>query len=325
MLCFFQAVMLTAQYRYFKSGKSKWIWLTAGAFLMGWLTKSIAICFVLPGIWMLGALIPDYRKRIFSIHQTLAFSSAIGVIFIYYMLRNHYQPGYIDMVNQEEWLGRFGKHPQANHDLFYYLKGFYHDRLKGFVFPVLLSMLWAIGSRQKSNFQKLGFLVIIFTLPILSLSHSKNYWYDLPLLFPMALCMALLFDYILSFTKKHLPQTEFFIGMVALFFITKNAWKISQSHKHFGNPNKKEILVQHLKQDRFDKTIKYGVFCNAFNTDILFYLNNLKLQGYSFTIVETSADLRKYNKVMMAKEDEEAWKKQRSGSIGKPDLEIFSH
>jgi|GEM_PF-2358525 len=323
LLCFFQALLIVAQYRFLQNAKTKWLWLSASAFLLGWLTKSVAICFILPGIWTFGLLNPEYRKNLFSLKLLTGFFTAFMIVILYYVIRNHYQPGYSTMVNQEEWLGRFAKHPDANHDIFYYIKGFYHDRLQGFVFPALAGVLWAIYSWKKNKLSQLGFLLVLITLTVISLSQSKNYWYDLPLLFPVVLCMALLFDSITRFTDRYMQKSSILMGLIALFFVSKNALKISNTHDHKVNPNKKEILIQHLKNDLFDKTLHYGIYCNAFNTDVLFYLNNLKLKGYVFTIVEPGGNLNEISSVLMAREDEDAWKKQRKISAAEPALIIF--
>ena len=95
------------------------------------------------------------------------------------------------------------------------------------------------------------------------------------------------------------------------------------SHDHRGNPNKKEIAVKYLKTNCFSTTVKYGVYCNAFNTDILFYLNNLKRKGYNFSIAEPENHTEDFSTVIMAKEDEESWKSQKNSSVVAPKLIVL--
>jgi 4-amino-4-deoxy-L-arabinose transferase-like glycosyltransferase len=312
MLCFFQALMLVSQYRFFKTGKSFWVWIAALAFLLGWLTKSIAVCFVLPGIFMMGIIDAEYRKRLFSVKQIAAYSAALTIITAYYLARNHYQPGYTDLVNQEEWLGRFAQHPDANNDIFYYLKGFYKERLQGFVFPALLAFCWSLYRWKKQSFSAMGCMIILFTLPIISMSQSKNFWYDLPLLFPIALCMARLLNDLFHYSDQKLPKSSLIIGALLILIITKNAVRMVGSHDHSKNLNKKEITIQYLKTNRFSTTEKYGVYCNAFNTDIRFYLNNLNRKGYNFSIAEPGNHPDDFSTIIMAKEDEASWKSQKN-------------
>ncbi len=323
MLCFFQALMLVSQYRFLKTGKSFWVWIAALAFLLGWLTKSIAVCFVLPGIFMMGTIDAEFRKRLFSIQQIAGYSAALIIITAYYLARNHYQPGYINLVNQEEWLGRFAQHPDANNDIFYYLKGFYRERLQGFLFPVLLAFCWSLYRWKKQSFSAMGCMIILFTLPIISMSQSKNFWYDLPLLFPIVLCMARLLNDLFYYIDQKMPKSSLIIGVFLFFLITNNAARMVNSHNHRGNPNKKEITIQYLKTNRFSTPEKYGVYCNAFNTDILFYLNNLKCKGYNFSIAEPENHTEDFSTVIMAKEDEESWKSQRNSSAMAPKLIVL--
>lgn len=318
MLCFFQALMLVSQYRFLQTGKFKWAWITAAAFLLGWLTKSIAVCFVLPGIFMLGILKTEYRKNLFSLRQIAAFSVASALITSYYLARSYYQPGYTDMVNKEEWLGRFAQHPDANHDIFYYLKGFYGDRLQVFFIPALIGFLWSAIRWKYPSYSRMGFLVILFTLPIISLSQSKNYWYDLPLLFPIAICLAYLFTDILSFTDRKFTKSSLIIGILILFLMVRNAIIISQSHNHTEHLNKKEIVISLLKKGYFQKNDTMGVYCNASNTDVRFYLNNMNQQGIPISIVEPGSNLKNFSAVIMAKEDEKVWRQERKTSEPEP-------
>lgn len=320
LLCFFQALMLVSQYRFLQTGKPYLAWLSAFAFLMGWLTKSIAVSFVLPGIFVLGLLQTEYRKNLFSVKQILAFSVATGLIVLYYVLRNQQQPGYTEMVNREEWLGRFASHPEANRDFFYYITGFYRERLKGFFFLAVFSFLWCLLRWKNNSYSSLGVILILFTLPVISFSQSKNFWYDLPLLFPISLCMAKMFNDFLVFAQQQKPVAARITGIMAASYLVMNALKITTTHNHENNLNKKERVIQLLHCQEFDKNEKYGVYCNAFNTDILFYLNAMNLKGYDFAIAEPTDSLHHFSTLIMDREDEDAWKKQRNTVNAEPKL-----
>lgn len=311
LLCFFQALMLVAEYRFLKTGKSQWAWAAGLSLLLGWLTKSIATGFVLPGIIALGLLDGKYRKNLFTLKQWIPFATSAILIGSYYLIREQLQPGYLALVRQEEWLGRFAAHPDANHDLFYYLKGFYHGRLQGFLYPAIAGIVWAAYRWKKKSFSRIGLATILFTLPLISVSQSKNYWYDLPLLFPFVICMAHALNDLLTFAGTKAKPLPAFISTVLFISMVQGAYGIVQSHNHKNQPNKKEILVSYLKSKSFAASNKHGVYCNAFNTDISFYLNNLSQNGYSFRMVEPSDSIGHLNYVIMAREDWTGWKKQR--------------
>jgi hypothetical protein len=93
--------------------------------------------------------------------------------------------------------------------------------------------------------------------------------------------------------------------------MVKEADRLVQSHNHKNNPDKKEILVTYLKNNTFSASEKYGIYCNAFNTDILFYLNNMAINGYTFKLVEPKDSLIDFSSVYMAREDWDEWHKQR--------------
>jgi 4-amino-4-deoxy-L-arabinose transferase-like glycosyltransferase len=312
MLCFFQVIMLVCEYRFLKSGKALWAWGAALGLLMGWLTKSIAACFVLPGILILGLMDAEYRKNLFSMRQALPYFIAAIFIAAYYMAREQMQPGYIAMVNQEEWMGRFAAHPDANHDLFYYLKGFYHGRLQSYLYPAAAAIIWAVFKWKRRSFSRIGLITILFTLPIISISQSKNFWYDLPLIFPLVICLThCLHDFFILCESK-LKASPIIIGFLLPLFMVKEANRLVQSHNHKNNPDKKEIVLAYLKNQTFSTSSKYGVYCNAFNTDMLFYLNNMVSKGHSFKLVEPTDSLIDISFVYMAREDWDTWQKQRT-------------
>ena len=314
MLCFFQIVILVAGYLFLTSGKVRWAWISAMGLLLGWLTKSIAVGFILPGIMTLGMLDADYRKNLFTFKMLIPFALSGLCIVSYYAFREQMQPGYIHMVNAEEWMGRFTSANNANTDIFYYIKGF-KGRLQGYLYLGIISLIWAGYQWRHKSFSRLGLATICFTLPIISLSHSKNFWYDLPLMFPLVICMAKLLDDLFRRIRSGLPKMSFSIVIIGLLFQVKSADSIVLSHNHQKNPNKKEVLVAYLKNNTFSDTIKYGVYCNASNTDVRFYLNNLNRNGYSFRIIEPTDSLSDINQIYMAREDFASWKTLRKAPV----------
>ena len=314
MLCFFQTVILVAGYLFLTSGKVHWAWISAMGLLLGWLTKSIAVGFILPGIMTLGILDAEYRKNLFTFKMLIPFALSGLCIVSYYAVREQLQPGYIQLVNMEEWMGRFTSANNANTDILYYIKGF-KGRLQVYGYLGLLSLIWAGYQWRHKSFSRLGLATICFTLPIISLSHSKNFWYDLPLIFPLVICMAHFLDNWFRRIRSGFPKLAFSIVIIGLVFHVKSAYSIVLSHNHQKNPNKKEALVAYLKNNTFSNTKKYGVYCNAFNTDVSFYLNNLNRNGYSFRIIEPTDSPINVNQIYMAREDFPSWKALRKAPV----------
>jgi 4-amino-4-deoxy-L-arabinose transferase-like glycosyltransferase len=310
MLCFFQALILVASYLFLTSGKMHWAWISALGLLLGWLTKSIAVGFILPGILALALLDANYRKNLFTFKWMVPFACSGICIASYYWVREQLQPGYIHMVNLEEWMGRFTSKNNANTDVLYYLKGF-SGRLQGFLYAGIVSLVWVAFKWKHKPFSRLGLATICFTLPIISFSHSKNFWYDLPLIFPLVICMAHFLNDWIDRLCAGFPKLSFTIVAIGLFFQVKSAYGTVLSHNHQSNPNKKELLVAYLKNHTFSKTQKYGVYCNAFNTDVSFYLNNLNRNGYSFMVVEPNEVLGDMHQIFMAREDFASWRALR--------------
>jgi hypothetical protein len=115
--------------------------------------------------------------------------------------------------------------------------------------------------------------------------------------------------------RSGFPKLAFSIVIIGLVFHVKSAYSIVLSHNHQKNPNKKEALVAYLKNNTFSNTKKYGVYCNAFNTDVSFYLNNLNRNGYSFRIIEPTDSPINVNQIYMAREDFPSWKALRKAPV----------
>ena len=306
LLCFFQASMIVACYGYFETGKTPWLLAAAISLCLGWYTKSIAMAFVLPGIAALALWNPTYRKQLFTLKTLLSVLISVLVIGSYYILRNQQQPGYIGMVNQEEWLGRFANHPDANRDYFYYLEGFYRNRLKWLFFPMLLALGWTIVKGKRNTTTGMACWIILFTLPIISISQSKNFWYDLPLLFPLWICLIGMLSDILKSSpgKSHYLQAG--IAFVIVLFSVQSAQKEVAAWRNPVPDSKKEFLVDYINRNALPSR-PMGLYCSDICTDLQFYTNNKKREGNSIEILNLPQELHSYKSIIMARTDSAAW------------------
>lgn len=308
LLCFFQAAMIVACYGYFETGKTPWLIAAAISLCLGWYTKSIAMAFVLPGIAALALWSPAYRKQLFTLKILVAVLISVLFIGSYYILRNQQQPGYIAMVNQEEWLGRFANHPDTNQDYLYYVKGLYTDRLKWLFFPMLLALGWTIFKGKRNSPAGMACWIILFTLPIISISQSKNFWYDLPLLFPLWICMMAMLSDIIKLSPWSHKYLHALIAILIVLFSAHSAQKEVSAWRNPVPDSKKEFLVDYMNRNELPAQ-PVGLYCSDICTDLQFYTNKIKRQGNRIEILNLPQELHSYKSIIMANTDSTAWVK----------------
>lgn len=106
VLIFFEIATLISFYNYLKGQKQALAW-AAVCFTLGVLTKSIAIFFIGPGM-LLWVLLAGKARMVFS-NKRLYLYGALAVLPVaaYYLAREHYNPGYLRAVSDNELFARY--------------------------------------------------------------------------------------------------------------------------------------------------------------------------------------------------------------------------
>jgi 4-amino-4-deoxy-L-arabinose transferase-like glycosyltransferase len=194
--------------------------------ILGVFTKSIAIMLVLPGLFLMTLVYGEhhkiFRNRWFYVYA-LAFLLICGS---YYLLREHMQPGYLNIVWNEELFPRY----LNTHERFYIGSSFFYVKNLAltrytywlcFLVAAIVILLWQSRKQKRSFPVYLMVNALIFLLLISA--GSKNIWYDGPLYPLMAIIIAMLLvqlpGLLVSYIKKNgsLVQTAGFMILAALF------------------------------------------------------------------------------------------------------------
>lgn len=106
LLIFFEVAALISFYNYLQ-GYSNTLGWTVLYIILGIFTKSIAVFFIGPGM-VLAMLASKKTIRVFS-NAKLYIYGLIGIAFVaaYYLIREHYNPGYLKAVNANELFSRY--------------------------------------------------------------------------------------------------------------------------------------------------------------------------------------------------------------------------
>ena len=178
-------LFLTAQL-YFLAGyaerrdRTSLLLFGAALWLAGW-TKGIAGCLFLPGIglWLLG---PSRRSLLARPALYGVGVLALGLVFVYYPVREWVDPGYLDLVWNNELGGRFGRSSEGHTGPWYfYLDALFYDEgalyLNLLLIPALLPLLY----RPSAATRLIGLTAIAYLI-VISVSATKIFWYKSPLL-----------------------------------------------------------------------------------------------------------------------------------------------
>ena len=180
MLC---TATLVCVYGYATTKKNTYIYLTAIAIMLGVFAKSIAIMMIFPGIALW--LFTDKKALglLRSPHFYLAGVLAAIPVAAYYLSREKLQPGYLDLVWQNELFPRFFNTSTDltfnEYSFWYYFQLLAAEKMRhwSWLLPLVLIIPFAVKKIDRRwtfwVVQALVFLLIIS-------SGSKNFWYLAP-------------------------------------------------------------------------------------------------------------------------------------------------
>ena len=171
-------------WKYTETQSGRWLYTAAIGFGLAVLTKSIAGLLFLPAIAIYLLLSGQLRDLLSRRDTYLAILVFLLLALPYYFIREHYNPGYLAAVKENELGGRFleAKEANAGHWSFYlsWLTG--RDFL--FWFAALPFGIW-LGWKQRHS--RNGRLVLFAAITglgflfLISLAKTKLGWYDAPI------------------------------------------------------------------------------------------------------------------------------------------------
>ena len=292
LLTFFTTAQVICFFWYQQTGINKWLIAFFVSLILAVLTKGVAGLFFLPGILLCAA----FNKNTIRMLKTPTFYYGILAFIVigigYYILREHYNKGYIDAVFKNELGGRFGKPLEREEEgMGYYILKMVDTQYSCWYLFLFCGI--AIGCTLKDAILK---RFVIFTcvvvatfILIISVAATKNRWYILPAYPLMAILTAVAVWYIVvgffangeqkgRFGKKVVP----YIVTAVLFFLPyRNI--VDYSLGSVSEPGMGEIenasyfLRENLRNQRNDSgTI---LLMGAEEQSIGWYRKLLKLKG----------------------------------------------
>lgn len=195
LLTFFTTLYFICFYLFIEEDKRKYLLLSILFIICATLTKGIAGLLFLPAMLFYAI----YRKKLANTLKTpQLYIGAVGFgVFVigYYLLREHYNPGYLEAVYNNELGGRYNTIIEGHEGT----SSFYFDYLKDSGcrawFPLYLIGV-AVGIFSKNtlirNFTIFNFVSCLLFTIIISSGSTKLDWYTLPLYPLIAMTVGIL-------------------------------------------------------------------------------------------------------------------------------------
>lgn len=262
-----------------KSISRKKIIVLTVSFMLGFLTKSIAVFLFIPGVFIFAWMFErNYFKKLIKLK--IIWISVITIISVavgYILLRNSLQPGYLDLFFHSD-LGRVGTTIEKHQGPFW----FYIDQLvnKRYSFWILffvlsILVLTAKIKNEKSNVVlKYTASLSLFYLSFISISVTKLEWYDLPLFPLFALSISVFFYLLLE--KVQLTGIKTIVAFLVLFFIPyKHVFGLSQTNHYTSFEMQNEIKERYLKSNfsvyPLSNEFYYTIYHDGYMRSLEFY------------------------------------------------------
>jgi len=206
LLTLFTTLYCLSFYLYCRSMNDKWLLYFFILLTLAVLTKGVAGLFMGPALFIYSVI----RRRTLSLLKNKWFYAGLAFfLFIsvgYYLLRDHFNPGYIKAVLDGE-LGSFPKTlNNHNHPFRWYFTNIIDWRYSYWFWFVLPAYILGFinPSEKVRSLSLFNCIVVIIYLLILSASHTKLYWYDLPIYPFLALQIGLMLHIIWLMVQKTL-------------------------------------------------------------------------------------------------------------------------
>jgi 4-amino-4-deoxy-L-arabinose transferase-like glycosyltransferase len=288
MLTFFSCAYIFSFFIYTEStGKKRDRWLIAFFIFLtaAVLTKGVAGMLLTPAIFLYAL----FNKQVIPTLTNWFFYAGIaGFLFFvggYYFLHEHYTPGYLEAVKDNELGGRFNVVKEGSSGPWTYYWYYLRDVQFGnwyWALPASLVVVWFVERPRAKRAMQFCFFSAIWLVVILSFSKTKIFWYDLPVFPLFAVTIALLLwelaNVISSVTL--FPQDRILM-LLTVIFTAQPVWELYNFIKWSGDDLSKSEYVSlgyffrdaiHGKRDIsnstyvvYDYTLQWDIYANKLN------------------------------------------------------------
>lgn len=221
LLAFFLLFSAFSLYDYLRDvSKKKYLYRIFLGLALAVMTKSVAGLFWTPAMLLFVLSQKKLGTMLRDKHLYFGLLLFLAVPATYYALREQAQPGYLKLVWENEWLGRYNETLEEHRHGFW----FYYERLTGVNFTLWICLfpvgaLIGLFGPDKRWRNITGYCLLLFFqyFLLISCSRTKTYWYDVPLypLWAILIAMAIYrVYYLLAYGLVNRGAAGLFLFMV---------------------------------------------------------------------------------------------------------------
>lgn len=288
-------------------------------FSLAILCKSAAAFIAVP-IFIVNCSLRPSKRRFFK--TIMAIVIACLPFLAYISIREIEAPGYINIILENDFIGRFANTIEGHHaEWYYYIVNLFDFRFNYFIYALPIALIFAFLGKSKTwIYYSIFFLLYLL---IISLAKTRIHWYDMPLL-PVA-CIILVLGLQSLFEKFENTVFQFgfslFIGLLLSIpvidkfnFITQRKgllldqthYELSDLLREYKGKNQTQYIAAPYDAEFYfyaqsNPNINRGNLHQLNANDIVFYGNRFK----------DSMPMLYHYTVLIAREN--AWKVQING------------
>ncbi len=289
ILTFFSTAFLFSIYLFFTTQKSRYLYFVFISLFLGWAAKSITIFMFVPALFLWALVNNQVLQIMANRHFWKGFIITLLLILSYYLIREQSSPGYIQLVWENEFFGRYfgtSKDFLIHKDPFwYYLSGFYKDRFNPWWIFFLAGIIALIINKKIPNRKFLFFLLLNWILFLVLISGgSKNYWYDMPL-YPIAALFLGIFIFQTYYVIKEKSKRLTFILLATLFIYLNYSNSLNYVLSPDSERDSMEKLCYFLKDESNLEQGNFKIYHYGYNSPLYLYIENAKSKNVRVKIV----------------------------------------
>jgi len=276
---------------YLETKKIGALYLGMVLFTLAFLSKSSASLFFLPGIGIYIVIKKELLHFLKSKHFYLSLLIPIVVLSSYYLLREHYNPGYIKAVYLNEFGGRAFASLEGHDKPFLFYYNYLTDYALGFwymLIPAGLVLTFFEKNKQVRNLFIFSLIVVVTHLLLISITKTKLEWYCFPEVPFWALLSGIsiyqIANLILRLVKnpkiKEAILIVIFVGVV--YYPTLSQLKLVKflAIEETWQKNVKLFLRDRVDVLITDKTKEIIIITDNYDQYVRYYIYQLRDKGY---------------------------------------------
>lgn len=259
---------------FLETGSRRARWVTILGFTAGVLTKGVAGLMMAPGMAIYWLLSGKIRALVGDRRWWMSMIGGVGIIASYYLSREAVNSGYLAAVWREDVAGRFlNDVGSGGNDFWYYFKLWESFRFQKWIYAIPLSLVVLGISRDKLIKKWVGFSLLTVTsyFLVISLSQTKQFWYDAPL-YPWT---ALLAGVTITEIIGRLPWWSRVVPIIIFAFYTQRYVRTNLAYIHRPDLDKNEACLKYgylFRDQTINKNGFKGIHQDEWCSPAQFYL-----------------------------------------------------